>query len=103
MESWDVKNFRAAYAQMSWREVMDERNRLTGRKGAEETVALLEMVLEEKVAAENQPPAEWSAQQEQKEKEKPKSKPPLPPEQKEAEARRRTRDGTVIPFVTPEW
>jgi hypothetical protein len=102
MQDWEIEAVRKAYATSSSDEIMEARNRAAKFPKAAETVKLLQQILEERMAEEReQSPAAWSKANTAPERAK-----TVTPEERQAKElarlKRISKNGTVIPFVTPE-
>ncbi len=104
MQDYEIEAIRKAYATSSWQEICDARDRALKFPKAAEAAELLQEILEERLAEDEkqkQSAAEWSKANTVPERAK-----TLTPEERKAKElahlKRITKNGTVVPFVTPE-
>jgi hypothetical protein len=99
IEDFEIQAIEAAYADCTIDELIEHRNHSARFFKASETTAVLQRMLEERVAADNDAvPKQWP--------EEPVRSPAVSAERKRQQEERRLRllsnDGRVIPFQTPE-
>ncbi len=104
MQDHEIEAIRKAYATSSWQEISEARDRAMQFKNTAEQVELLQQILEERLAEDEkqkQSAAEWSKANTVPERTK-----TLTFEERKAKElahlKRITKNGTVVPFVTPD-